>query len=242
MKLYSYVVEHDYGIAPNPENNVCTLVHCKFRREHHVRDNLVEKIQEGDWIIGTGAKSCESAGIGKIIYLMRVDQKIAFTDYLSNTEYQNRADCQDRGNGNRFALISNTFYYFGKNAINIPSLPLHLTNIGIEKSKQGYQYKRFDENYIKQLISYFSNKYEYYGIYGTPCVNDNPNVAMLNTDSQANTTTPICKILKKGACAKTKINYIRKTIKETGCFYSVYSPNSKTSCSASTISSSSVSK
>ena len=55
-KLYSYVVDHDYGHNPNPYGGICTLVHCKCGGEIHKR-NIVEMAEVGDWILGSGGMS-----------------------------------------------------------------------------------------------------------------------------------------------------------------------------------------
>lgn len=54
--LFSYVVDHDHGFAPNPYGGYCTLVHCKFGGERG-RQNIVEMAKVGDWIVGTGGRS-----------------------------------------------------------------------------------------------------------------------------------------------------------------------------------------
>lgn len=168
MKLFSYVVEHDHGYAPNPENNICTLVHCKFKKRWQVRKNIVETAEKGDWILGTGANSTESCGNGKIIYLMRIDEKISFTKYLKDSRFKKRIDCVDNGEGNTFALISYTFYYFGSKAITINSLPSGLRTVDVEKYRQGYKYKDFSHSYILKFVSYFAKKYKI-GAHAMPC-------------------------------------------------------------------------
>ena len=87
--LYSYVVDHDHGRSPNPESGFCTLVHCMHKKKGG-KDNIVEKAQVGDWIMGTGGLSKDSAGHGKIIYLMRVDEKIPFKDFLVDPRFNGR--------------------------------------------------------------------------------------------------------------------------------------------------------
>jgi len=49
MNYYSYLVEHDFGLAPNPFGGYCTLTVCKpiIRKS--------SKLRIGDWIIGTGS-------------------------------------------------------------------------------------------------------------------------------------------------------------------------------------------
>lgn len=55
-KLYSYVVDHNHGFAPNLFGMYCTLVHCKFAKPRGKR-NLVEIANVGDWVLGTGGKA-----------------------------------------------------------------------------------------------------------------------------------------------------------------------------------------
>ena len=51
MKIYSYKIDHDFGLAPNPFGQYCTVAVCK----PDIRKSKNLKI--GDWIIGTGSKS-----------------------------------------------------------------------------------------------------------------------------------------------------------------------------------------
>ena len=48
MKLFSYIITHDIGFAPNPFFGYCTLANCKpvIRRTSKI----------GDWIVGISAK------------------------------------------------------------------------------------------------------------------------------------------------------------------------------------------
>ncbi len=78
-KLFSYVMDHDLGFAPNPFGGFCTLAKCKFGSS---RRNIVDLAEECDWIAGTGgADQTKSAGHGKLIYAMRVDEKISLGKY-----------------------------------------------------------------------------------------------------------------------------------------------------------------
>src|ERR1700691_2681729 len=110
--LFSYVVDHDLGFAPNPSSGHCTLVHCKFGGDSGPR-NIVELAEVGDWIVGTGGRSKDSAGHGSLIYLMRVDEKLPFDRFVSDARFRGRRDCKDCGSGNKFALISKRYFYFG---------------------------------------------------------------------------------------------------------------------------------
>ena len=68
-RLYSYVVTHDTGFAPNPFHGYCTLACCKpvIRRT----------AREDDWVVGLTSRS------ERIVYAMRVGKTIDFKEYWS---------------------------------------------------------------------------------------------------------------------------------------------------------------
>lgn len=163
MRLYSYVVDHDHGLSPNPVDGFCTLVHCKFNKSGK-RRNIVEMSKIGDWVLGTGGQNSESSGNGKIVYLMRVDETPSFLDFLKDSRFLGRADQCDLGEGNTAALISKHFYYFGRNAVDIPP---QFRNLPIEKKGPGYR-SDLQLQQVEQLISWFQ-KNKNIGVHGGPC-------------------------------------------------------------------------
>jgi len=163
--LYSYVVDHDHGFAPNPFGKYCTLVHCKFAKGG--KRNVVEKANVGDWIMGTGGESSDSAGNGRIIYLMRVDEKLLFDHYMRDTRFAGRLDHCDEGQGNEFALVSQHYFYFGRNAIEISDLPARLKGTPLEKRGPGFR-SDLPEALVNELVSWFDRKFEV-GMHGDPC-------------------------------------------------------------------------
>ena len=71
---YSYVVQTDYGPAPNPFWGVCTLVICK--------PQIRRAAQVGDWIVGTGPANSPIGDIrGMMIYAMQVTDKMPMREY-----------------------------------------------------------------------------------------------------------------------------------------------------------------
>ncbi|WP_370661919.1 hypothetical protein [Massilia alkalitolerans] len=165
-KLYSYVVDHDHGFAPNPSGMYCTLVHCKFAKSGGKR-NLVEMANVGDWVLGTGGQSSDSAGNGRIIYLMRVDEKLDFGRYLRDTRFAGRLDHSDEGQGNKFALVSRHFFYFGREAVGLSELPSSLHNAGLEKRGPSYR-SDLPGHLVHELVSWFERTFEP-GRHGEPC-------------------------------------------------------------------------
>src|SRR5215469_3349692 len=76
MKLYSYVVVHDSGFAPNPFFGYCTLACCK--------PQIRQRAHEGDWIVGLTPASKGS----RIVYFMRVDEITDFARYWRDPRFE----------------------------------------------------------------------------------------------------------------------------------------------------------
>ncbi|HEY4366898.1 MAG TPA: hypothetical protein VGN07_06650 [Steroidobacteraceae bacterium] len=168
--LFSYVVDHDYGINPNPVGGLCTLAQCKFKPLPTSRRNVIEMAEVGDWIAGTGGRSRESAGNGKLIYAMRVTRKIPLSRYQNDTLFSGRADQYgevQRTDG-RFVLISSEFYYFGKEAIEISRIPSRHLSHPFEKWGQRHR-RDFSEAFIVDFEQWLQREFAI-GIHGEPCV------------------------------------------------------------------------
>ena len=75
MKLHSYVVEHDFGFAPNPFFGVCTLAACKPRIREHAG--------VGDFLVETGCAKRRRRG-----HLVRVEEITSFDDYWLDPRFQ----------------------------------------------------------------------------------------------------------------------------------------------------------
>lgn len=86
MKFYSYLVEHDFGLAPNPFGGYCTLTVCKpqIRKSHNLQIN--------DWIVGTGSKALSKTFnknlINHLIFAMRVSEIIPLENYWVDNRFQ----------------------------------------------------------------------------------------------------------------------------------------------------------
>jgi len=177
MRLYSYIVTHDTGFAPNPFFGYCTLACCKpaIRRTAKI----------GDWIVGLTPKRDGN----RIIYAMKVEEILTFDQYYrdsrfklkipdfssekvihkcgdniykplpgggfkqlksmhSNGETENQAN-KIKDLGGKYVLISKTFYYFGSEPIELPPL--------LEPLKVGRGYKcRFSPDVITTFINFIS--------------------------------------------------------------------------------------
>ncbi len=163
-KLYSYVVDHDHGFAPCPFGGFCTLAKCKYGS--HKR-NIVEMADEGDWIAGTGGVKDESAGHGKLIYAMRVDEKIPLADYCQHYNGRRIDAVPVKHMSDRYALLSYHYFYFGRNAIDISKIPRKHLNHRFEKRGPGYRCD-FSEEFINDFAKWLENNFKV-GVHGPPC-------------------------------------------------------------------------
>jgi hypothetical protein len=141
MKIYSYVVKHDNGFAPNPFYGFCTLACCKPK--------IRKSAEEGDWVVGTG--SVNNIGNDKIIYAMKITEKLTFEQYSHDERFipkipgvgkieirgdniyykdkdgqlvQRRSYHKEKDKlrdlSTDAVLISDYYFYFGKKGILIP--------------------------------------------------------------------------------------------------------------------------
>ena len=183
-RLFSYVVEHDTGHAPNPYFRICTLCRCKFRKSPDGKPNIVELAEEGDWIVGTGgANRKRSAGHGRLVYAMRVDEKLSRREYyrdprfrkkkpVTNGSYQqqqgdNKPPRNEFERDQQFVLISRRFYYLGRNAVTIPKRFREHRDHPIEKTGPGFRSK-FPPEFVEAFVKWIRTKST--GRHGEPCV------------------------------------------------------------------------
>jgi hypothetical protein len=80
MRLFSYVVEHDWGFAPNPFHGFCTLAGCKA--------DIRSAARVGDYVVGTGSAAHRRQGF--LVFFMRVDEKITFDDYWTGERFSSK--------------------------------------------------------------------------------------------------------------------------------------------------------
>lgn len=187
MKLYSYVITHDSGFAPNPFYGVCTLATCK---------PVIRRVaRERDWIMATG--SVAEGRPGDLVYAMKVSEIMSMAAYGKskrfkrkiprpdgtpiqqcgdNAYYKNKkgiwhqrkcyhdANNVDRDLRGENVLISNEFYYFGCEAKPLPD-----RFKGLVKKGPGHRHN-FDTNLIQRFIEWLrrDNKEKGSGRYGLP--------------------------------------------------------------------------
>ncbi len=150
MKLWSYTIVSDTGLAPNPFGGCCTLAVCT---PNHRGNN----VGVGDWIMGHSTVDTDS----RLIVLMQINEKMTFDDYYTCGRYDHKMpvdggdwknlagdnfysrDCtgkyvQHKPNMHnskeaenndlkkshkKIVFISGSFYYFGKDCLEKKDLP-----------------------------------------------------------------------------------------------------------------------
>lgn len=95
MTIYSYVIEHDLGFAPNPFQGVCSLACCK--------PQIRKRAVVGDYIIGTGAAEPKLSGC--LTYWMRVDEVLTFDEYWKDRRFRRKKP----------AMIGSAYLRYGDN-------------------------------------------------------------------------------------------------------------------------------
>lgn len=80
MKFFSYIVDRDFGFAPNPFFGYCTLADCKPRTR--------KSAQIGDVIFGLAGAKYRKANTKKIIYAMQVTEILSFNEYFNDPRFE----------------------------------------------------------------------------------------------------------------------------------------------------------
>lgn len=96
-RVFVYVVDRDFGFAPNPFHGILSLATCKPR--------IRSVAAIGDWVVGIGGSRLRRRG--QCIFGMRVTEAISFDDYWSRAEYQAKKPVR---NGSRVSLVGDNIY------------------------------------------------------------------------------------------------------------------------------------
>ncbi|MDE0507684.1 MAG: hypothetical protein OXI17_03485 [Gammaproteobacteria bacterium] len=192
MRLFSYKLTVDTGFAPNPFGATLTLATCK--------PGIRKSKRKGDWIAGFTSKelNCDAVGSERLIYLMKVGEKLLFREYFNDERFQDKipnmnakgalakagdniyaplpahrinaldaAHFEQKRNPNHFqfnqrgdisgkyVLIADEFYYFGRNALELPD---HLRP-KIPRGQHRYGYRTHDMERVNRLIEYMRDKF-----------------------------------------------------------------------------------
>jgi hypothetical protein len=97
--VYIYVVDRDFGFAPNPFHGYCTLATCK--------PGIRKKAKIGDWIVGLGGRRLKATG--RCIFAMCVTEIINFNEYWSNPVFFDKRPVR---NGSSRMMVGDNIYHF----------------------------------------------------------------------------------------------------------------------------------
>lgn len=95
--FYVYVVDRDFGFAPNPYHGCCTLATCVPR--------IRASAKIGDWIMGVGGSRLKATG--RSIYLMKVSEVLTFNDYWSDVRFYRKKPVR---NGSLVMMVGDNVY------------------------------------------------------------------------------------------------------------------------------------
>ena len=185
MDIFSYVITHDSGFAPNPFGGVLSLATCKpiIRKSANIND----------FIVGTGSKS--GIGNGKLVFAGKISEVLELAEYgkssvfdfkipkargnwwdkhgdniyyLKNSSWVQRRNIHhgskdmEHDLGGMNVLLCRDYWYFGDSAITIP---YHLVSI----VKMGPGHKRIkDKALVRNFLSWLKELPK--GINGRPCM------------------------------------------------------------------------
>jgi hypothetical protein len=178
VKIYSYIVVHDYGFAPNPFHGWCTLAAC-------TPNHMGVKAKKDDWIVGF-----DDAHHGhNLVYAMQIDAVLHFDKYHSDRRFRPKIPAQGGGWPNRcgdnlyfltptgkwdrvrspfhqdpelfrkdtkhpYVFVSRHFFYFGREAI---PLPKHFRVL--VHARQGCK-SRHDPAVVVQFVAWLERAFE----------------------------------------------------------------------------------
>ena len=96
-----YVVDRDFGFAPNPFHGFCTLATCM--------PGIRAKAQVDDWVVGMGGARLKATG--RCIYAMRVTATRTFDQYWADAEFFDKRPVR---NGSRVMMVGDNIYHRDK--------------------------------------------------------------------------------------------------------------------------------
>lgn len=93
-----YVVDRDFGFAPNPFHGACTLATCK--------PGIRKSAEIGDWVVGMGGARLKATGC--CVFAMRVGRKLTFNQYWADPDFLDKRPVR---NGSNKMLVGDSIYH-----------------------------------------------------------------------------------------------------------------------------------
>jgi hypothetical protein len=147
MAYFSYKIEHDFGLAPNPFGGYCTLAVCKPT----IRNNKALKV--GDWIFGTGSAKLKL--LHYLIYAMKVEEKITLESYWVDHRFQYKKPVI---NGSLVQMYGDNFYHRDRNTNRwVQENSAHSLNGGVTNRKHRKTDTTGNYALISKSFYYFGN-------------------------------------------------------------------------------------
>jgi|SRR5690606_15529653 hypothetical protein len=167
MKLYTYIVTHDTGFAPNPFGEYCTLANC-------TPNHMGIRADADDWICGFSGK----ADGHRLVYALQVDERIRQDEYFRDSRFEDKKPADDpperrcgdnfyelrEGKGwkqhrnhyhngdehlkqdtrSPYVFVGKRFWYFGAERIHLPAdIRLNVGGRGVRLSHRERSVERF---------------------------------------------------------------------------------------------------
>lgn len=92
-----YVVDRDFGFAPNPFHGYCTLATCKPK--------IRARAQRDDWVIGMGGARLKATG--RCVFAMLVSETLSFNEYWFNPAHLDKRPVR---NGSNKMMVGDNIY------------------------------------------------------------------------------------------------------------------------------------
>jgi hypothetical protein len=142
MKICSYVIKTDTGLAPNPFWGFCSLALCTPNHQN-------ARLCPGDWIVGNSSVSDGQ----RLVYAMRIDEVLVFDSYFRDPRFKQK---RPKPQGTLEEQSGDNFYFHENGTLK--RLPSRFHN------GQSFFYKDLGKNlsgrpvFIGQHYYYFGNK------------------------------------------------------------------------------------
>src|SRR5438093_377218 len=98
-RVYMYVVDRDFGFAPNPFHGYCTLATCKA--------GIRAKARTDDWVIGMGGARLKATG--RCVFAMLVTGSLSFNEYWSSPAHFDKRPVR---NGSSRMMVGDNIYCY----------------------------------------------------------------------------------------------------------------------------------
>ncbi len=111
MTLYAYIMTHDTGGSPNPDDDTCTLAYCMAMTRSVARRD--------DYVVGLAGQDFGESR-WNIIYAMQVSKHLLPDEYCEMFSGRTPEDEEEQATLRFGALVSKDFVYWGSRAKPIP--------------------------------------------------------------------------------------------------------------------------